>query len=141
MFLVFSYTQEPPDARPQRIIGQLSPPPLMHHRALVHPAADQIHQHGDQYDDAEDAAGAESLDFGFDAAAGVGGAAFEEIDAFVYGGDEGDAGFGDGGGLLAEEGDDCGFAALGVFLGVVVVFIFVVVVFVVVRGGAVEEGA
>ena len=108
----------------------------MHHGALVHPATHQIHQHGDQYDDAEDAAGAQSLDFGLDAAAGVRGPALEEVDAFVHGGNEGDAGFGDGSGLLAEQGDDCGLAALGVFLGVSV---FLSVVFVVV--GAVEERA
>jgi hypothetical protein len=110
----------------------------MHHGALVHPATDKIHQHGYEYDDAEDAAGAQSLDFGLDAAAGVRGPALEEVDAFVHGGDEGDAGFGDGSGLLAEQGDDCGLAALGVFLGVSV---FLSVVVVVVGGGAVEERA
>jgi hypothetical protein len=77
------------------------------------------------------------LDFGFYAATGVGRAAFEEVDAFVHGSDKGYAGFGNGFGLFAEEGDDGGLAALGGLFGasVVVTAIFVIV-FV---AGAAEE--
>lgn len=51
-----TYREEPPDARPHGVIGQLSPSPLVHDGALVYAASDKIDEHCDQCDYAEDAA-------------------------------------------------------------------------------------
>lgn len=69
------------------------------------------------------------MGFLLDAAAGVRGAAFEEVDAVGDGGDEGDGGFGEGV-AFAEEGDYGGFAegvGGGFLFGIVVVVVVVAV--------------
>jgi hypothetical protein len=117
-------------ARPHGVVGQLPPSALVHDGPLVHAAADQVDEHGDEGDDAEDAAGAEGLLLFVETAAGVGRAAFEEVGAVVYGGDEGYAGFCEGVGV-AEEGDDGGLAArVLVFVFFILVLVVLVLVFV-----------
>lgn len=100
----------------------------MHDRALVNAATDQVHQYSDQYYDTEDTARAEGLLLDVYAAAGVRRAAFKEVDAVVYRGDEGDGGFGKRVGV-AEERDYGGFTALGVrLLSAVLVFVIFIVI-------------
>lgn len=104
----------------------------MHDSPLVHTATREIHEHGNHGDDAKHAAGAQCLRLLMHAAARRRRAAFEEVRAVVHGGDEGDCGFGEGV-RVAEEGDDCGFAAFvvfafGGFLGGLVVVVVIVAV-------------
>ena len=106
-----TYREETPDARPHGVVGQLAPAALVHDGALVDAATDEVDQHGDEGDDAEDAARAERLLVCVDDAAGEARAAFEEVGAFVDGGDEGDAALGERVGL-AQQRDDGGLAAL-----------------------------
>lgn len=74
-----THTNKPPNPRPQRIIRQLPPPPLVHHRPLIRHPPRQIHGHGNQCDDAEDAPRGQALRGGDDAPAGGHGARFEEV--------------------------------------------------------------
>lgn len=66
----------------------------MHNRALVYASADEVNEHSDTDNDTKYATRRESLGLSFDASTGVGGPAFEEINAVVHGGDERDGGFG-----------------------------------------------
>lgn len=84
----------------------------MHDGALVDAAADEVHTHSDEGDDAEHTPRGQCLCVCMDDAAGVARAAFEEIGAVVDGGDKGYAALAEGVGF-AEEGDDGGLAARG----------------------------
>lgn len=122
-----------PDARPQRVVGQLPPPALLQHHAAVHAAAHNVHGEGDDRDHAEDAARAERLFGDFDAAAGGRRARFEEIGAFVrVGADEVEGELRRHGVAVAEHGDDGALPAGGGarMFGLVVLVFLVVVLFV-----------
>jgi hypothetical protein len=67
----------------------------VHDSPLVHTTTDQIDEHGNHDDDAEDASGTERLGLCFDTATCVWRAAFEEVYAIVHGRHEGYGGFGE----------------------------------------------
>lgn len=125
------YREEAPYAGPHGVVGQLAPPALVHYSALVDTTTDEVDEHGDQGDDAEDTTRRERLLVCVHDAAGVARAAFEEVGAVVNGGDEGDAALGKGIGF-AEEGDDGGLAALGLAGGLLLVRVLVVLLVVLV---------
>jgi hypothetical protein len=129
----YTYSEEAVNACPHGVVGQLSPAALVHDCPLVHAATDEVYEDCDNGDDTEDAAGAERLFGLMHAAAGEGGAAFEEVGAFVDGGDEGDAGFGERVRVAEERDDGClatrvlVFVARGLLLTVLIIFVVGVV--------------
>lgn len=131
-----TYREEAPNTSPHGVVGQLSPPSLMHDGALVDAATHKVHQHRDERNHAEHTTRAQCLCLGVYAAAGKVRAALEEVCAVVDRSDEGDAALGERIGL-AEQRDDGGLAALRlvgggllllVRISVLVLLIIVVVV-------------
>jgi len=66
------------------------------------------------------------LDFGLNATTCVRRPAFKEVYAIIYGSDKGYRSLGNGLGFLAEQGDDCGFAALTVLRRILFAVIIVI---------------
>src|SRR3569833_400029 len=142
---ISAYPYETPDACPQAVVRQLSPPARMRHRPLVENTTNKVYQKGDKENDGKDASRADAPRLvRLDPRAGVLRAHLEEVCAFVRRADKGDDGLGARGVAVAEEGEGGGFPPLWLLrrrrcrLGILQVLLFFIVgVALVFVGGAI----